>query len=90
MRLQYKGFSCLIDYNISEKLANYMTAVVDTKFSIQNIAMQEIKNDENNVLLSELKIQLEALLKENQLRLDEIFQRVAIRYVLTLCFIIGD
>ena len=38
----------LTDYNISETLANYMTMVVDTKFSIQNIAMEEIKNNESN------------------------------------------
>ena len=66
----------LTDYNISETLANYMTMVVDTKFSIQNIAMEEIKNNESNHMM---KTNLETILYEKQLSLNELFQKVAIR-----------
>ena len=69
----------LTDYNISETLANYMTMVVDTKFSIQNIAMEEIKNNESNHMMIELKTNLETILYKNQLSLNELFQKVAIR-----------
>ena len=69
----------LTDYNISETLANYMTMVVDTKFSIQNIAMEEIKNNKSNLMMRELKTDLETILVEKQLSLDELFQKVAIR-----------
>ena len=69
----------LTDYNISETLANYMTMVVDTKFSIQNIAMEEIKNNKSNHMMRELKINLETILYKKQLSLDELFQTVAIR-----------
>ena len=69
----------LTDYNISETLANYMTMVVDTKFSIQNIAMEEIKNNESNHMMRELKTNLETILYKKQLSLDELFQTVAIR-----------
>ena len=69
----------LTDYNISETLANYMKMVVDTKFSIQNIAMEEIKNNESNHMMSELKTYLETILYKKQLSLDELFQKVAIR-----------
>ena len=69
----------LTDYNISETLANYMTMVVDTKFSIQNIAMEEIKNNKSNLMMRELKTNLETILVEKQLSLDELFQKVAIR-----------
>ena len=69
----------LTDYNISETLANYMTMVVDTKFSIQNTAMEEIKNNESNHMMRELKTNLETILDEKQLSLDELFQKVAIR-----------
>ena len=69
----------LTDYNISETLANYMTMVVDTKFSIQNIAMEEIKNNKSNHMMRELKTNLETILVEKQLSLDELFQKVAIR-----------
>ena len=67
------------DYNISETMANYMTMVVDTKFSIQNIAMEEIKNNESNHMMRELKTNLETILYKKQLSLDELFQTVAIR-----------
>ena len=69
----------LTDYNISETLANYMTMVVDTKFSIQNIAMEDIKNNKSNLMMRELKTNLETILVEKQLSLDELFQKVAIR-----------
>ena len=69
----------LTDYNISETLANYMTMVVDTKFSIQNIAMEEIKNNKSNHMMRELKTNLETILYKKQLSLDELFQTVAIR-----------
>ena len=69
----------LTDYNISETLANYMTMVVDTKFSIQNIAMEEIKNNESNHMMIELKTNLDTILYKNQLSLNELFQKVAIR-----------
>ena len=69
----------LTDYNISETLANYMTMVVDTKFSIQNIAMEEINNNKSNLMMRELKTNLETILVEKQLSLDELFQKVAIR-----------
>ena len=68
----------LTDYNISETLANYMKMVVDTKFSIQNIAMKEIKNNESNHMMRELKTNLETILYKKQLSLDELFQKVAI------------
>ena len=68
----------LTDYNISETLANYMKMVVDTKFSIQNIAMEEIKNNESNHMMRELKTNLETILYKKQLSLDELFQKVAI------------
>ena len=71
--------SSLTDYNISETLANYMTMVVDTKFSIQNIAMEEIKNNETNHMMRELKTNLETTLHKRQLSLDELFHKVAIR-----------
>ena len=66
----------LTDYNISETLANYMTMVVDTKFSIQNIAMEEIKNNESNHMM---KTNLETILYKKQLSLNELFLKVAIR-----------
>ena len=69
----------LPDYNISETLANYMKMVVDTKFSIQNIAMEEIKNNESNHMMRELKTNLETILYKKQLSLDKLFQKVAIR-----------
>lgn len=69
----------LTDYNISETLANYMTMVVDTKFSIQNIAMEEIKNNKSNHMMRELKTNLKTILYKKQLSLDELFQTVAIR-----------
>jgi hypothetical protein len=69
----------LTDYNISETLANYMTMVVDTKFSIQNIAMDEINNNKSNLMMRELKTNLQTILVEKQLSLDELFQKVAIR-----------
>jgi hypothetical protein len=69
----------LTDYNISETLANYMTMVVDTKFSIQNVAMEGIKNNKSNLMMRELKTNLETILVEKQLSLDELFQKVAIR-----------
>ena len=72
-------FPSLIDYNISETLANYMTMVVDTKFSIQNIAMEEIKNNESNHMMRVLKTNLETILYNKQLSLNELFQKVAIR-----------
>ena len=53
-----------------------MTMVVDTKFSIQNIAMEEIKNNESNHMM---KTNLETILYEKQLSLNELFQKVAIR-----------
>ena len=56
-----------------------MTMVVDTKFSIQNIAMEEIKNNESNHMMRELKTYLETILYKKQLSLDELFQNVAIR-----------
>jgi hypothetical protein len=81
--LKYLGMKLinpsLTDYNISETLANYMTMVVDTKFYIQNIAMEEIKNNKNNLMMRELKTNLETILVEKQLSLDELFQKVAIR-----------
>ena len=81
--LKYLGMKLIIpsltDYNISETLANYMTMVVDTKFSIQNIAMGEIKNNKSNLMMRELKTNLETILDEKQLSLDELFQKVAIR-----------
>ena len=67
------------DYNISETMANYMTMVVDTKFSIQNIAMEKIKDNESNHMMSELKTNLDTMLYKTQLNLDELFQKVAIR-----------
>ena len=68
-----------IDYNISETMANYMTMVVDTKFSIQNIAMEEIKDNKSNHMMSELKTNLDTMLYKKQLSLDELFRKVAIR-----------
>jgi hypothetical protein len=80
--LKYLGRRLIIpsltDYNISETLANYMKMVVDTKFSIQNIAMEEIKNNESNHMMRELKTNLETILYKKQLSLDELFQKVAI------------
>ena len=55
-----------------------MKMVVDTKFSIQNIAMEEIKNNESNHMMRELKTNLETILYKKQLSLDELFQKVAI------------
>ena len=60
-------------------MANYMTMVVDTKFSIQNIAMEKIKDNESNHMMSELKTNLDTMLYKTQLNLDELFQKVAIR-----------
>ena len=67
------------DYNISETMANYMTMVVDTKFSIQNTAMEDIKNNESNHMMRVLKTNLETILYNKQLSLNELFQKVAIR-----------
>ena len=53
-----------------------MTMVVDTKFSIQNIAMEEIKNNESNHMM---KTNLETILYKKQLSLNELFLKVAIR-----------
>ena len=69
----------LPECNISESLANYMTMVVDTKYSIQNDFMVEIQNDEDNDMLTELKNQLNNILNKTQLRLDELFKKVAVR-----------
>ena len=56
-----------------------MTMVVDTKYSIQNDVMVEILNDEDNDMLIELKDQLNNILNKTQLRLDELFKKVAVR-----------
>ena len=56
-----------------------MTMVVDTKYSIQNDFMVEIQNDEENGMLTELQNQLNNILNKTQLRLDELFKKVALR-----------
>ena len=59
------------EYNISVKLANYMTMVLDTKFLMPN--------DQKSQLYKKLKKQLDNLLQEKKLRLDELFRKVAVR-----------
>ena len=79
MKFSFINHYFLLEFNISESLANYMTMVVDTKYSIQNDFMVEIQNDDDNNMLTELKNQLNNILNKTQLRLDELFKKVAVR-----------
>ena len=79
MKFPFINLYFLLEFNISESLANYMTMVVDTKYSIQNDFMVEIQNDDDNNMLTELKNQLNNILNKTQLRLDELFKKVAVR-----------
>ena len=53
--------------------------VVDTKYSIQNKAMVDIQDDKDNCMLAKLKNQLKNLLQEKNIRLDQLFQKLAVR-----------